>query len=151
MPDCIRAISSGEPISLRNPYATRPWQHVLEPLAGYILLAARLYEDPKRWGGAWNFGPSTQDVHTVEYVASLIIKHLGKGSFEVTKSSAQVHEANLLQLNCDKAHQLLRWYPRWNAEQTLEATALWFKAVMNGESPESVTRSQIKEFFWELT
>lgn len=150
IPDCIRAIQAGEPVRLRNPGATRPWQHVLEPLAGYLLLAARLYEEPKQWGGSWNFGPSTHEVRTVKNVAEVIVDHIGKGSVEVVESKTQVHEARLLQLNCDKAHQLLGWYPRWHVEKTLEATALWYKTIMNGGDAEAITRSQVTEFFSEL-
>jgi CDP-glucose 4,6-dehydratase len=150
IPDCIRAIEAGEPIRLRNPGATRPWQHVLEPLAGYLLLAARLYEEPQHWGGAWNFGPSTHEVRTVQNVAEVIIGHLGKGHIEIVESKTQVHEARLLQLNCDKANHLLGWYPRWNAEQTLEATAIWYKTIMNGGSAEQITRAQIQTFFPEI-
>lgn len=151
VPDCIRAIEAGEPIRLRNPRATRPWQHVLEPLAGYLLLATRLYEAPQRWGGPWNFGPSTHEVLTVQNVAEVIIGHLGKGCIEIVESKMEVHEACLLQLNCDKAHQLLDWYPRWHAEQALEATALWYKTIMNGGSAEQITRAQYHAFFPELT
>jgi CDP-glucose 4,6-dehydratase len=151
IPDCIRAIESGEPIRLRNPFATRPWQHVLEPVSGYLLLAARLFEEPQRWSGSWNFGPSTDEVRTVQNVAEVIISHLGKGRIEIVESKTQLHEARLLQLNCDKAHQLLGWYPRWHAEQTLEATALWYKTIMNGGNAEKVTRTQIHAFFPELT
>jgi len=151
IPDCIRAIEAGEPIRLRNPGATRPWQHVLEPLAGYLLLSARLYEDPKRWNGSWNFGPSTQEVRTVLDVAEIIIKRMGRGRIEIVKSPALLHEARLLQLNCDKAQQLLGWYPRWNSGQTLEATAVWYKTVLNGGNAEEITRTQLHEFFTELT
>ncbi|MDC0990285.1 CDP-glucose 4,6-dehydratase [Gammaproteobacteria bacterium] len=150
IPDCIRSIEKGEPILLRNPNATRPWQHVLEPLAGYLLLAVRLYEEPKRWGGSWNFGPSTNEVHTVEDVAKVIISYLGKGSIEIVGPQTQVHEAGLLQLNCDKAHQLLGWHPRWNPELTFKATALWYKNIMNGDDAEHTTKTQIHEFFPEL-
>jgi CDP-glucose 4,6-dehydratase len=150
IPDCIRAIEAGEPVRLRNPGATRPWQHVLEPLTGYMLLAARLYEDPKKWGGSWNFGPSTHEVRTVKNVAEVIVGHIGKGRIEVVESQTQVHEARLLQLNCDKAHQLLGWYPRWHVEKTLEATALWYKNIMSGGNAEEITRAQIYEFFPEL-
>ena len=149
IPDCIRAIEAGKPIRLRNPSSTRPWQHVLEPLAGYLLLAAHLYEEPKRWGGSWNFGPSIHEVRTVQNVAEVIIGHLGKGQIEIVESKTQVHEARLLQLNCDKAHQLLGWHPRWHDEQTLEATALWYKAIMNGGNAEEITRAQIHAFFSE--
>jgi len=151
IPDCIRAIEAGDPICLRNPGATRPWQHVLEPLSGYLLLAERLYEEPQSWGGSWNFGPSTtHEVRTVQNVAEVIIGHLGKGSIEIIESETQVHEAHLLQLNCDKAHQLLGWYPRWHVEKTLEATAIWYKTIMNGGNAEQITGAQIRSFFPEL-
>jgi CDP-glucose 4,6-dehydratase len=150
IPDCIRAIQAGEPIRLRNPGATRPWQHVLEPLSGYILLAARLYEEPSRWRGSWNFGPSTQEVRTVQKVAEVIIESMAKGRIEIVESQAQVHEARLLQLNCDKAHQYLDWYPRWHVQQALEATAFWYKSMMNGSNVAEITRTQILEFFPEL-
>lgn len=149
IPDCIRAIQAGEPVILRNPRSTRPWQHVLEPLAGYLMLAARLFEEPNKWGGSWNFGPSTQEVRTVKNVAEVIVGHIGKGLVEVAESKAQAHEAQLLQLNCDKAHQLLGWYPRWHVEKTLEATALWYKTIMQGGDAEAITRAQITEFFSE--
>ena len=105
-----RAIDSDHSVRLRNPSATRPWQHVLEPIRGYLMLAARLYEEPKKWEGAWNFGPLTHEVRTVQYVAESIVKYIGKGSIIVDEPSGQLHEA-LLQLNCDKAHQILGWYP----------------------------------------
>lgn len=150
IPDCIRAIEAGDPVCLRNPGATRPWQHVLEPISGYLMLAMRLYEEPKKWEGAWNFGPSTEEIRTVKAVADVIVAHIGKGRVEVVESLNHVHEARLLQLNCDKAHQLLGWYPRWHVDKTLEATALWYKATMNGGSAESITRHQLLEFFPEL-
>jgi len=150
IPDCIRAMSSGQPIRIRNPMATRPWQHVLEPLTGYLMLAAHLYDDPKSWGGAWNFGPSSTDVRTVHDVAKIIVDYFGKGKIEVVESTNQVHEARLLQLNCDKSHQLLGWHPRWNSEQTLRETAAWYKEMLSGGDVESITRSQIRKFFPEL-
>jgi CDP-glucose 4,6-dehydratase len=150
VPDCIRAIENKLPIQLRNPNATRPWQHVLEPLSGYIMLAAKLYEEPKRYGGSWNFGPSTSEVRTVHDVAKSIVQTLGRGSIEVTGSRNHHHEARLLQLNCDKAHQDLGWYSRWGVEKTFLTTAEWYKAVMAGGDVESITRAQLQEFFPEL-
>lgn len=150
IPDCIRAIEADQPVFLRNPGATRPWQHVLEPIRGYLMLAVRLYEDPKKWEGAWNFGPAPDEIRTVKTVAEAIVSHIGKGSVEVDESSRQVHEARLLQLNCDKAHQLLGWQSCWHVDKTLEATAFWYKAVMNGGSAEIITRQQLHEFFPEL-
>jgi len=152
VPDCIRAIEQQRPIQLRNPNATRPWQHVLEPLAGYLMLAARLREKPSEFSGAWNFGPSTEEVRTVHEVADTIVKHLGQGKVEVITTQTSQHEAKLLQLSCDKAHQLLGWRPRWNVDQTLEATASWYNQVVLGHADvETVTREQIYTYFPELS
>lgn len=150
VPDCIRAVQAGKPILLRNPQATRPWQHVLEPLSGYLLLAVLLRGRPS-YGGSWNFGPSTQEVRTVRDVATALVKHLGRGRIEVLESSEPHHEARLLQLSCDKAHQLLAWHPRWSVDKTLAATAQWYDAVLNGVQAEQMTRGQIREYFHELS
>ena len=150
VPDCIRAIENGLPIQLRNASATRPWQHVLEPLSGYMMLAAKLYEQPEQYGGSWNFGPSTSEVRTVFDVATSMIQTLGCGSIEVMGSQDQHHEARLLQLNCDKAHQDLGWHPRWGVEKTFVATAEWYKIIMAGGNAENATRTQLQDFFPEL-
>jgi CDP-glucose 4,6-dehydratase len=150
IPDCIRAIEDGQPIRLRNPNATRPWQHVLEPLSGYLILGARLRTNPDKFSGSWNFGPSTSGVRTVEDVASKLVDHLGRGSIEIEESQKSHHEANLLQLNCDKANQLLNWAPRWGVEKTLLATAEWFKVYMDGGGIETITRTQLHNYYPEL-
>ncbi|MDF1827365.1 MAG: CDP-glucose 4,6-dehydratase [Legionellaceae bacterium] len=150
IPDCIRAIEQEGIIQLRNPTATRPWQHVLEPLSGYLVLAAELREQPEKYAGAWNFGPSTYEVRTVHEVATTITQHLGRGKVEVEASGEHPHEAQLLQLNCDKAHQLLNWNPRWDVSQTLAATSQWYKSVMEGENAMEVTLRQLHEYFPEL-
>ena len=150
VPDCIRAISGGQPIVLRNPAATRPWQHVLEPLSGYLLLGARLFEEPAGWGGAWNFGPSSHEVRTVKDVAEHMVARIGAGSIRVEQQPVQLHEAHLLQLNCDKATQLLGWKPRWSVDQALDATADWYARTMAGEDAVGVTRGQLRAYFPEL-
>lgn len=150
VPDCVRAIENGKPIYIRNPNATRPWQHVFEPLSGYITLAYKLYEHPQLYSGSWNFGPSTSEVRTVLDVASSIIQTLGRGSIEVTGSEEQPHEARLLQLNCDKAHQELGWHPRWGVDKTLLETAEWYKTIMNGGKAEDIDHIQLEDFFPEL-
>lgn len=150
IPDCIRAIQHNIPVRLRNPNATRPWQHVLEPISGYLLLASRLRDDPHTFAGAWNFGPSGTDVRTVFEIANRIVREIGRGDVEVHQSDQHAHEARLLQLNCDKAHQLLGWYPRWSVDRTLSATAVWYKALMNGEDIKRVTCTQVREYFPEL-
>jgi len=150
IPDCIRAIQSEMPIHLRNPTATRPWQHVLEPLSGYLLLATRLFEDPKSYAGAWNFGPPSSEVRTVYEVAKHVVERFGRGSVTTDVHTKHRHEAQLLQLNCDKAHQLLGWHPRWDVEQTLNMTSDWYIEIQNGKKAVDVTRQQLYEYFPEL-
>jgi CDP-glucose 4,6-dehydratase len=151
VPDCIRAIGACKPVVLRNPNATRPWQHVLEPLAGYLLLAVRLKEQPMNYTGAWNFGPPSSEVRTVLQVAEQIVSRIGRGSIVIESGMVKHHEANLLQVNCDKANQLLGWRPRWNVDQSLSATADWYKAVMDGAEASVVTHQQLRDYFPELT
>ena len=150
VPDCIHAIENGLPIKLRNPGATRPWQHVLEPLSGYLMLAAKLYQQPEQYSGSWNFGPSTLEVRTVYDVARSIVQTLGRGSVEIVEPKNEHHEAGLLQLNCDKAHQDLGWHSRWGVEKTFTATAEWYKLVLDGGDVEDISRSQLQDFFPEL-
>ncbi|MCW7471386.1 CDP-glucose 4,6-dehydratase [Leptospira kanakyensis] len=147
IPDCIRSIQSNQKIVLRSPNATRPWQHVLEPLSGYLLLAKKLFEEPKKFSGSWNFGPNTHKVKNVYDVAKEVTSVFGKGEISIIQDSSNLHEANLLQLNCDKAHQYLGWYPRWDVDTTLRNTAFWYKRVLEGENAEVVTKEQIHEFF----
>lgn len=149
IPDCIKAIEKNIPIEIRNPNATRPWQHVLEPLSGYLLLAAKIYEEPEIFSGSWNFGPSSNEVRTVVEVANEMVKYLESGSVQVTSNNTN-HEANLLQLNCDKAHQLLNWHPRWSFKETLFFTADWYKKNIEGYKTIEITKNQIKEYFKEL-
>ena len=150
IPDCIRAIETGKPIQLRNPHATRPWQHVLEPLSGYLLLAAQLRKEPSSYGGSWNFGPSSKEARTVMEVVEHLVARLGRGSINIEASVEKNHEAKLLQLNCDKAHQKLRWYPRWDFEHTLEMTSDWYKQMDDGAEVKQITRQQIYKYFPEI-
>ena len=147
VPDCIRSITRGDKIHLRNPKATRPWQHVLEPISGYLLLGLKLREDPTKFSGSWNFGPSTLDIRTVHDVASSIVKYLGRGEIEINLGQNGPHEANLLQLNCDKANHLLKWQSRWGVEKTLETTATWYKVFINGGDVAITTKKQLEEYF----
>jgi CDP-glucose 4,6-dehydratase len=152
IPDCIRAIKKEVAIELRNPFATRPWQHVLEPLCGYLLLGANLYANPEKYSGEWNFGPPSSQCKTVGEVAQSVVDIFGRGEIATNFTSAKIlHEAQLLQLNCDKAHQLLGWHSRWDVSQTLSATVGWYKDVLEGANVSAVTLSQIKEFFPELS
>jgi CDP-glucose 4,6-dehydratase len=151
IPDCIRAIQSNKAIDIRSPHATRPWQHVLEPLSGYLLLGNRLYENPKKYYGAWNFGPPSSQARTVLDVAEHIVSRYGSGSIVTDKNSPKHHEASLLQLNCDKANQYLGWYPRWEVEKTLNMTSDWYQHVDDGVGAKEVTEQQLREYFPEIS
>jgi len=147
VPDCIRAIQQNKPIELRNPQSTRPWQHVLEPLSGYILLAQKLFEDPQKFAHPWNFGPGSQEPRNVGDVAQTIVDVYGKGSVLLDAVPSDFHEANLLQLNCDLAHHKLLWKPRWDVDKTLKMTVEWYRLVDLGTSMREVTTNHIDDYF----
>jgi CDP-glucose 4,6-dehydratase len=129
VPDCLKALLRNEPIQLRHPQATRPWQHVLEPLSGYLLLAARLLREPTLFSGSWNFGPSAASAHSVRELADQIVRCWGGGEVRVVNEPHAPAEAGLLHLNCDQAHLRLGWRPRWGFERTVEETVRWYRAV----------------------
>ena len=149
VPDCIRAIREDRPIELRNPESTRPWQHVLEPLSGYILLAEKLYRYHQAYSDSWNFGPIGNEVRNVGSVAQTIVDIYGAGSVAKHTVESEFHEANLLQLNCDLANRKLNWSPRWGVEKTLKMTALWYRAIDEKKSMSDVTNAQINNYFDE--
>ena len=148
IPDCIRAFCEGGEVALRNPRATRPWQHVLEPLAGYLLLASELLNDnAAAYCSGWNFGPAAQDVRPVEDLVAMIASHWG-GSARWTKSEGpHPAEAAMLSLNCDKAISQLRWRPTWTLERMIGHTAGWFQAWHEGKRDmREVSLEQIAAF-----
>lgn len=154
IPDCIRAIENNTQVEIRNPKSTRPWQHVLEPLSGYLTLAMRLYKMNIENYEAWNFGPNTKDIYCVEDVVNLFYSRIGRGEMstisENRSKSNSGHEAGLLQLNCDKAISKLGWTPRWSTEKAILETATWFDEFLKKEkSMITVSRAQIKEYFVE--
>lgn len=127
IPDCIRAIEAGKPIDIRNPKAVRPWEHVLEPLSGYLMLAQKMWKHPTDYCEGWNFGPEQEAVSTVWEVASELVKCFGKGELKDSSDPNAVHEANLLMLNIAKAKSRLGWKPRLNSKQTIDLVADWYK------------------------
>ena len=127
IPDCIKAIEAGEPIAIRNKKAVRPWQHVLEPLSGYMLLAQKMWEEPTTYCEGWNFGPRAESISTVWEVASKIIEIYGSGSLKDMSDPNAVHEANLLMLDISKAKFKLGWEPRMNIDQCAALVADWYK------------------------
>jgi len=127
VPDCIRALSSGRKIGIRSPYAIRPWQHVLEPLRGYLQLGVLLSQNPLKYSGAWNFGPDENSHLTVAAMADRLIKYWGNGSWDDLSDPKALHEAKLLKLNCDKAHAELNWRSALTIDDCLQMTAVWYK------------------------
>ncbi|MCK4785604.1 MAG: CDP-glucose 4,6-dehydratase [Desulfobacteraceae bacterium] len=128
IPDCIRALSENKPIVIRNPNSTRPWQHVLDPLSGYLFLAQQLFNDPDRFSGAWNFGPADIEHIHVEELAKRFIAAWGMGRIEAVKSNQSApHEANLLRLSIDKAACELGWFPALNGSTAIDWTVNWYK------------------------
>ena len=147
VPDCIRSIMKEENVILRNPYSTRPWQHVLEPLSGYLLLSKKLYENEKSYEGAWNFGPSNGEIGSVDKVAKAILSNFENIDIDYEIDKNAVYEAGLLQLNCDKANSLLKWKPKWNLDQTIKETALWYKSYIENKNMNDFTLDQINRYF----
>lgn len=127
IPDCIRAIEAGQPIAIRNRHAVRPWQHVLEPLSGYMLLAQKMCENPTEYCEGWNFGPEMAAVVPVWDVATMLTKEMGKGELLDQTDPNAPHEANLLMLNITKAQTRLGWQPRLSTEEAIALTADWYK------------------------
>lgn len=127
MTDIMLSVSQGKKVSIRNPRATRPWQHVLEPLSGYLHVGQKLLEEKLEFGEAWNFGPSDEGSITVEEVVNNVKKHWDKIDYEINQDLNQPHEANLLKLDCSKAHTLLKWKDVWDSDTTFERTVKWYK------------------------
>ncbi len=148
VPDMARAWLEDKPLTIRNPHSTRPWQHVLEPLSGYLSVGAHLAKDTKRHGESYNFGPPTDRFYTVQEVLEASRIHFEKAgkkaSVEVIPS--QLHEANLLALNCDKAGAHLGWKSAWNFGTTIDMTSNWYIAHHQGQDMTTYTNSQIQQY-----
>lgn len=148
VPDCVRAFQSKKPIVIRRPRATRPWQHVLEPLSGYLALGAAMLAHGHDYDGAWNFGPPVGEIRTVLDVAHGLASEFDGAQIIVDEPKESLYEAHLLQLNSDKARQLLNWQTRWNFEQTLQETARWYREILLGSAQATeVTTRQIYKFY----
>ncbi len=145
MPDCIRAVINDEDIMVRNPYSTRPYQHVLEPVYAYLLISAMQYQDQK-FASWYNVGPDDQDCFQTGALVDLFVKHWGERVKWVTQFDGGPHEANFLKLDCSKLKTVLGWKPHWNLEIAIERTVEWYKAWIKGEDVRSVMNKQIEEF-----
>ncbi len=143
VPDFVRAALAKRPLVVRNPDSTRPWQHLLEPLEGYLLLAERLAAEPSRWQGAWNFGPPADAVRPVRRLVDDLVAAWGEGSSCAHEPVEQPHEATLLTLDSAKARQELGWAPSLGYARGVQLTVEWYKAFTRGEDLEAVTLAQI--------
>lgn len=146
IPDVLAAWSRGEPVTLRHPRAVRPWQHALEPLAGYLQLAQGLYQQGPALGGAWNFGPADADMCSVGTVVERLAAHWG-GAPGLEVEPGEWHEAGLLRLDSSRARQLLGWRPRWNLDECLQRTLEWHQAWRRGADMGDVTRGQLAAYW----
>lgn len=146
VPDFFRAVSKGEQIWIRSPYAIRPWQHVMEPLDGYLTLASKLYSEGTDYASAWNFGPTDSDAKSVEWIIDRLCKLWEKGATYSIDSDPHPHEANYLKLDCSKANAELGWHPKWNIEKALESIVEWNKAFNHEEDIRQVTIRQINDY-----
>lgn len=146
IPDLMRAIVSGRPARIRNPGALRPWQHVLEPLSGYLVLAQHLVHRGAQAAQAWNFGPRDFDTRPVSWLVEHMVRSWGPGASWEIEDSAQPHEATHLKLDCSRAHSQLGWLPRWDLARTIDAIVAWHRAHQEGRDMRAFTLAQIEEF-----
>ena len=146
MPDLLRAVETGESIDIRNPEAVRPWQHVLEPLAGYLILAQKLLEDESRYADAWNFGPSENSAIPVRELARRLFNLLESEAGWKDSSQASPYESQLLRLDVSKAKQGLGWEPLWSIDDTLEKVAEWHRGWRSKVDIESLCIGQIDAY-----
>ncbi len=150
VPDCIRAVLAGREIVVRNPHSTRPFQHVLEPVAAYLMIAQRQYEDPTV-AGSYNVGPEDVDCRTTGELVDLFCRvwnrRSGEGSARwVDRSDGGPHEAGLLKLDCGKIEEVFGWTPRWHVEETMERIAAWYEAYRDGGDVSAVMDRQIRDY-----
>jgi len=150
IPDCIRALRARQPIKIRNPQHTRPWQFVLEPLAGYLLLAAYLYEKPDKYSGAWNFGPDLEATVPVKILVEKIIVAYGRGSWLAETNPGQPVESHSLALDASKAMQKLKWKPALNLEEAIKMTMDWYKFSESNHDLHDFAMRQIEEYAAKL-
>ena len=154
IPDVLRALESEQSVNIRNPHATRPWQHVLEPLTGYLVLAEKLYTHGQTFAEAFNFGPAEEGSKTVQWIVEQLTQIWGNGACWQLDSGSHPHEAHYLKLDCSKAREMLGWQPNWNLTQALEAIIAWHKAHSKYQSStemRDLCLQQIKEYSQDMS
>jgi len=147
IPDIMRAIGEGRPVHIRNPHAIRPWQHVLEPLSGYLLLAQKLYEQGATFAEGWNFGPNDADAKSVQWIVERLTASWGEGASWVLDGGKHPHEAHYLKLDCSKAKGRLDWHPRWHLDEALAKIVDWQKSYQQGADMKAITLEQIADYY----
>jgi len=150
IPDILRSFEKSEPVVIRNPKSTRPWQHVLEPLSGYLVLAQKIYNDQNKYSEGWNFGPNEQDVKPVDWILNRMIGKWPNSSWELD-SSSNPHEANFLKLDISKSEFKLGWKPVWELSHTLEKIIDWHQAWLNKEDMQTVCLSEIEAYMTDMS
>ena len=146
IPDVMRAIAQGRPVRIRNPHSTRPWQHVLEPLSGYLLLAQGLFEQGSAFAEGWNFGPNDDDTRPVSWVLEQLIQSWGDGVSWSHDEGKHPHESHCLKLDCAKVKSRLGWQPKWHLKTALDKVVDWQKQYVQGADMKAMTLSQIKDY-----
>lgn len=146
IPDCIDALTHQRNIVIRNPEAVRPWQHVLEPLNGYLMLAERLYEKGPEFAEAWNFGPDDYDVKKVEWIVRKLMNDWGTDVTLKVHQEITLHEAQYLKLDCSKVRTRLNWHPIWNVQTALSKIVEWNKAYLEKKDMKDITLNQVREY-----
>lgn len=146
VPDILKALAADEPVLIRNPHATRPWQHVLEPLSGYLVIAQRLVEHGQRDAEAWNFGPRDEDARPVQWIVERLCAQWGGGARWALQPGDHPHEAGYLKLDISKARQRLGWTPRWTLETALDRIVDWHRAWLAGHDMRAVCLQQINDY-----
>ena len=134
IPDILKAFEKNEAVIVRNPMSTRPWQHVLEPISGYLVLAQNLFENGKEFAEGWNFGPKDEDCRSVGWILDKMVEKWGKGAAWELDKNNNPHEAGYLKLDCSKAAMKLNWYPKWNLEFTLNSIVNWHQHWLSGKN-----------------
>jgi CDP-glucose 4,6-dehydratase len=146
IPDALKAFSEGESVVLRNPLAIRPWQHVLEPISGYLMLAEKLYLSGDEYSEGWNFGPNEEDAKQVGQVVDCLVNYWPSKASWVLDAAEQPHEARLLKLDISKAKARLNWVPNWSLSKALESIVDWHLAWIAGEDMKQITINQINRY-----
>jgi len=150
VPDILRAFEKNQPVVIRSPNAIRPWQHVLEPLSGYLKLAQALYQDPRSYAEGWNFGPNEDDAKPVSWILDQMVGSWPGSSWKLDQSAENPHEANYLKLDISKAKSKLHWRPIWSLSETLSQIVSWHKNWVSGKDIQKTSIDEISKYMQSM-